>query len=95
MSKKTKSKVSALTQRKRQCTAASAKFRSKAPAPALRHLSSRKSNRSASAAEQSEELVRDSSDLQDGDVTEIAPPLFLFFYRENRRLLVVRDRKYP
>ncbi|CAD5324603.1 unnamed protein product [Arabidopsis thaliana] len=55
----------------------------------------KKSNRSTSAAGQTEENFLETSDLQDGDVTEIVPPPFLSRYQENHRLLSARDRKYP
>ncbi|KAG7559036.1 Integrase catalytic core [Arabidopsis thaliana x Arabidopsis arenosa] len=97
VSKKSKPKTSAPVPRKKSCTgASSSKAKSKPPVQPLRRLSRRTTNRSAPVDYNDVEDITDAVDLQDGeDVEEIPPPLFLSRYQENRRILFLRDRKYP
>lgn len=82
--------------KKKQCVAASfvaaSSFRpkSKRPAPITRRPSCR-----AAAAHTSDDIGDITEDANDEDVTEIPPPAFHARYQTTRKLLAVRERKYP
>ncbi|CAE5960320.1 unnamed protein product [Arabidopsis arenosa] len=89
--RKVKAKNFVQPPKKKHCgVASSSRPKSKHPTPITRRPSRR-----AAAARTSDDIEDITGDANDEDVAEIPPPAFLARYQANRKLIAIRERKYP